>query len=126
MKSRILCLAFLGVGASTALLAQTPGNVPKGKMAYQNQCANCHRITAENMPDGPGLAGIVGLKAGLREGFAYTDAMKKSGITWTEETLDKYLEAPEKVVPGTKMTLAVPKPADRANLIAYLKTLQPK
>jgi cytochrome c len=126
MKPRLLGLAVLGFFLASALHAQTAGSVPKGKMAYQNQCANCHRTTAENTADGPGLAGIVGQKAGQREGFAYTDAMKKSGLTWTEETLDKYLAGPDKLVPGSKMTLTVPKPADRANLIAYLKTLAPK
>lgn len=93
-------------------------------MLYGNICASCHRVSAENTADGPGLAGVAGRKAGAREDYAYSDAFKQSGLTWTDENLDKYLEAPDKMIPGSKMVLAVPKPADRANLIAYLKTLK--
>jgi cytochrome c len=94
-----------------------------GGMAFL-QCADCHSPAANNGV-GPGLKGIVGRKAGTQPGFGYTDAMAKSGKTWDEKTLDAFLADPRAAVPGTSM--AYPgddDPADRANLIAYLKTLK--
>jgi len=55
-------------------------------------------------------------------GYAYSEAMKNSGIVWSEETLDRFLQGPRRMVPGTKMTYAgVAEAQDRADLIAYLK-----
>jgi cytochrome c len=48
--------------------------------------------------------------------------MRASGIVWSEKTLDRFLAAPTKVVPGTYMGYAgVDDPRERAGLIAYLK-----
>ena len=75
---------------------------------------------------GPSLHGIMGRKAGSVEGFTYSDPMKNSGITWNEAELDKYLTNPKKDIPGNKMAVpGLPKPDDRANVIAYLKTFKP-
>ena len=61
----------------------------------------------------------------LSPDYTYSDALKKSGITWDEAALDKWLQGPSKDVPGTKMIFAgVKDETDRANLIAYLKTLK--
>ena len=61
-------------------------------------------------------------RLGSVPGFAYSDPMKNSGIVWSEQTLDQFLQGPRKMVPGTKMTYAgVADPQDRADLIAYLK-----
>lgn len=114
-----LLLALLPV----SLFAQ--GNAAKGRRAFANQCASCHTPTDQNLPTGPALLGVVGRKAGTREGFAFTEAMKGSGLTWDTATLDKFLAAPTEVVPGTTMTLAVTAPAARADLIAFLNTLKP-
>ena len=67
-------------------------------------CRACHQIGpgAKNAV-GPVLNGVVGRKAGSYPGFAYSEANKKSDITWTEDELQKYLADPQKVVPGTKM-----------------------
>ena len=55
-------------------------------------------------------------------GYAYSEAMKNSGIVWSEETLDRFLQGPRRMVPGTKMTDAgVAEAQDRADLIAYLQ-----
>lgn len=74
---------------------------------------------------GPSLFGIVGTKAGEVAGFTFSPAMKASGLTWDEATLDEYLAAPMKKVPGTKMTYAGQSdPAKRKELIEYLKALK--
>lgn len=70
---------------------------------------------------GPNLHGLFGRKAGSVQGFAYSKAMKASGIVWDAKTLDRYLAAPTTTVPGTRMVAKVGDPARRAALIAYLK-----
>jgi cytochrome c len=71
---------------------------------------------------GPSLHGIIGRTAGSVTGFAYSAATKGSGIHWTEEKMFQYLEKPNRVVPGTKMSFAgLAKAQDRADVIAYLQ-----
>ena len=55
--------------------------------------------------------------------FNYSKAVKSSGVVWSEETLDKWLTNPQAFIPGQRMNFKVADPADRADLIAYLKTL---
>ena len=78
---------------------------------------------------GPRHCGLFGRKAGSVPDYQYSPAMKKYGVAWNEETLDKFIENPLKTVPGTKMGYAgVKDPQERADLIAYLKqaTSDPK
>jgi cytochrome c len=87
------------------------------------KCKACHQIgpTAKNGV-GPILNGVVGRKAGIIEGFNYSDANKGSGITWDEATLKEYLTNPRAKVPGTKMIFpGLPSEQDRDNVIAFLK-----
>jgi cytochrome c len=71
------------------------------------------------------MFGVVGRKAGTSEGYRFSKAMKASGVTWDEASLDKFLKKPKKFVPKTKMGFpGLKKDADRANIIAYLKTLK--
>ena len=54
--------------------------------------------------------------------FRYSPALKRSGITWTPQTLDAFLADPQKVVPANRMPYAgMPDARDRADLIAYLQ-----
>lgn len=102
-------------------LASLTGDAVHGKTIFV-QCQACHSIEAGKNMIGPSLAGVVGRKAGTITGFAYSNANKGSGITWTADKLFQYLEKPMRVVPGTKMTFpGLPKAQDRADVIAYLK-----
>lgn len=96
-----------------------------GKPAAFAQCAACHSAEKGKMGIGPSLAGVYGTKSGEIAGYAFSDAMKTANLTWDDATLDKYLAAPAKVVPGTRMTYAgLADPAARKAIIEYLKTLK--
>jgi cytochrome c len=72
---------------------------------------------------GPNLHGLIGRVSGTTEGFSYTDANKKKGINWDENSLFDYLENPKKYIPGTKMAFGgLKKEKDRNDLITYLKS----
>jgi cytochrome c len=105
-----------GIGAAQAQEAAA------GEAVFA-RCTLCHRIgpNAANAL-GPALNGLVGRKAGMLAGFAYSAAMKASGLTWDEKALDVYLISPKTAVPGNKMQFpGLPEVKDRINLIAYLK-----
>ncbi len=88
------------------------------------KCASCHAVDGANKT-GPHLNGVVGRARGSVEGFAYSDGMASDHNPWTPEALDLFLTNPKADVAGTKMTFAgLPKVQDRANVIAYLATLQ--
>ncbi|NIQ93563.1 MAG: cytochrome c family protein, partial [Desulfuromonadales bacterium] len=72
---------------------------------------------------GPSLAGVVGRRSAAIAGFSYSPAMRGANLTWNEGTLDRYLGDPAGVVPGTTMALPGLPADDRAEVIAYLKTL---
>ncbi len=111
--------AFVTAGFASTALAD--GDAVKGKKVFA-KCMACHAVEAGKNKVGPTLHGIIGRKAGTVEGFTYSDAMKNAGITWNEAELDKYLTNPKKDIPGNKMAFpGLPKPDDRANVIAYLK-----
>jgi cytochrome c len=60
-------------------------------------------------------------KAGELGDFRYSPAIKRSGIVWTPETLDKFVTDPQALVPANRMPYAGMASADdRADLIAYL------
>ena len=104
--------------------AQQPASI-RQKMEQHRQnpvCAACHKIGpgAKNGV-GPSLNGVANRKSGQAEGYAYSDANKNSGITWDEATFKEYITAPQKKIPGTKMTFpGLPEEADRNNVWAYL------
>ena len=70
---------------------------------------------------GPNLHGIFGRKAGSVEGFAYSEAMKNSGIVWDDDKIRQYLSKPRELVPGNKMAFPGIKDENEiSNLLAYL------
>ena len=106
--------------------ALATGDPTAGKAIYP-RCAACHALAYDRV--GPRHCGLIGRRAGSVPGFDYSDAMKQSGIVWTAKTLERFLAAPLKTVPGTTMTYAgVPNPKERADLIAYLaeRTMSPE
>jgi len=107
------------LATSTALAA---GDPTAGQAVFAAHCAACHSTNADNKL-GPSLAGIVGSKSGTVPGFNFSPAMKEANVTWDEGNLDKYLANPNGFIHGTKMFVNLPSETDRANVIAYLNTL---
>ncbi len=103
-----------------AVAAESPlmGDATRGKTLYQ-ACEACHSIDDNDI--GPKHRGVVGRHAGSISDYAYSDALKKSGITWDEAALDRWLSDPSAMVPGTKMFFKLDNAKNRADIIAFLK-----
>jgi len=113
----VAAVALLLLPRSPALGAD--GDPTRGEQIY-HRCQGCHSIDANRV--GPRHAGLFGRRAGSLDDYSYSDAMRAAGIVWDATTLDQFLTAPRKFIPGTKMPFAgIPDARERADLIAYLK-----
>ena len=122
MKLSVFAVVAAVAGVSST--AHADGDVAAGKGVF-NKCALCHTTDAAKKGIGPTLFGVLGRHSAGVEGFSYSEGMKAANKTWDLATLDAYLADPKGQVPGTKMVFAgLPKPEDRANVIAYLATLK--
>jgi cytochrome c len=109
------CMTLMLVGA-----ARADGDPARGEARFQD-CAPCHKLESGINNVGPSLYGILGRKAGAISDFRYSPAIKRSGITWTPESLDEFIADPQNLVPGNRMPYSgMANPSDRADLIAYL------
>jgi cytochrome c len=132
LKTSALGAALLVAQAlvvSSAASAQTapstaaprPGDPVHGKTLYQ-ACESCHSINDNDV--GPKHRGVVGRHAGSIADYSYSPALKSSGLTWDEATLNRWLINPSALVPGTKMFFKIDDAQSRADIIAYLKEQQ--
>lgn len=121
MTTRILLAAAL---ACAALPARAEGDPDHGREIFQARCTICHSAEPGRNKIGPSLYAVVGRPAGSVPDYAYSDANKRSGIVWDRDTIERYLAAPQAMVPGTKMTFpGLKNPEDRASVVAFLATL---
>ncbi|WP_395672554.1 c-type cytochrome [Inquilinus sp.] len=112
--------ALLTAGVVSPALAD--GDAARGQTLF-SRCSACHTVTEQNKL-GPHLSGVFGRTAGTVAGYTYSKAMVAYAKPWDETTLDTFLAGPNKAVPGTKMSAgAITNPQDRADIIAYLKSL---
>jgi cytochrome c2 len=111
----VLIMTLLPIGA-----ARADGDPVRGETRFQ-ECAACHKLDAGANEVGPSLHGVFTRKAGELADFRFSPAMKRSGIVWSPETLEKYIADPQSMVPANRMPYAGMTSAnDRADLIAYL------
>jgi cytochrome c len=111
-------------GAIVLLAASCPvyaeGDAARGQTKFE-ECAACHKLVRDENSVGPSLNGLFGRKAGELSDFRYSPALRRSGITWTADTLNTFIADPQNVVPANRMPYAgMPEAGDRADLIAYL------
>ncbi len=112
--------------SGAALLAAAPAlaNTPPPAPAAFAQCAACHTVQPGRNGFGPSLAGVAGRRAASLPGYAYSEALKKSGLTWNAATLERWLKGPQKLVPGTRMPFGgIPDAAKRKQVVDYLLKL---
>ncbi len=89
------------------------------------KCKACHQVEEPKNGVGPHLVGVIGRQIAIIDGFKYSNPMAELEGIWDEEQLSAFLANPRKYLPGTKMTfVGLKKPQDRANLIAWLQSLQ--
>ena len=117
--------------ALAALLVVVPApsfgaDAVAGRGYFRAQCALCHSAEAGDNggAQGPNLQGILGRKAGSSDDYAYTAALKNSGIVWDAASLQRFLANPAGVVPGTAMVIPVQSAVDRENLAAYFTAVK--
>jgi cytochrome c len=125
-----------GVGRSVALALALcshahAGNPTQGATIFRATCGVCHIARSDaSRADlatriGPNLWGVVGRKAGTSKGFAYSYAMRSSGVSWTDDQLRRYIAEPQKTVPNVRMGFTgLKNPKDVEGVIAYLNTLR--
>ncbi len=99
-------------------------DVTAGEKVF-GKCKACHKIDGVD-GTGPHLNGVVNRATASIAGYGYSEVLaSKSADVWSPENLEAFLLSPKTYAPGTKMSFAgLPKVEDRANVIAYLATLQ--
>lgn len=113
VSAGLLVVGLAGAGSPV------PSEIAAGQEIYE-RCAACHSLDRDRV--GPHHCGIFGRRAGSLPGFAYSEAMRASGIVWNRDTLDSFLADPLGTVPGTFMTYAgIQDPEERAQLLAFLE-----
>jgi cytochrome c len=115
--SLVVCMAAAGT-------AQAGGDPARGADLFRQNCAACHSPERGQNLIGPSLYSVVGRAAATASDFSYSNAMKHSGVIWTEDQLMGYLKAPRRYIPGVKMMFpGLDDERDRENVVAFLATL---
>lgn len=113
--------AIAGGGASSLAAPLRAGDATRGALAYAASCGSCHSLDSNRV--GPAHRGVYGRKAGSAPGYAYSAAVRKSSIIWDAAALDRWLQDPRAVIPGTKMAFRLADQQRRADIIAYLRSV---
>ena len=113
-----------GVVCVTLAIAAATKDPERGREAFEKRCTGCHALEKTKL--GPPLRSVYGRKAGSDPQFIYSDAVKNASVTWDESTLDRWLNDTESVIPDNDMSFRLNDPAERSNIIAFLKQLSGK
>ena len=131
----LISFAALGIATASAVTAPPqppagpqrtplPGNASRGADLYEAKCGACHSLDSNRI--GPKHRGVFGRKSATAPGFRYTAALKKLNVVWNRQTLDRWLQSPTAMAPGTAMGYRLTVPQERADVIAYLKQQSPQ
>ncbi len=121
----LCCLIWIILSVASPLSSQAAdsaaglGDAQRGEKLFAKRCGGCHSLDKDQ--EGPHLRGVYGRKAGSIAGFNYSDAVRASQVTWGDATLEKWLTDTESLVPDNDMEFHVPNPAERADIIRYLR-----
>ena len=124
LMGAIAASALVTYGAMASAEGSDTAEVAAGRVVF-NHCIACHAIEPGKQGFGPNLHGVVGRKAAIMPGFEYSEGLRKSGLTWTEDNLRKWMAANDKLVPGTRMRhVGINDRVEQDYLLAFLKTLK--
>ena len=119
--NRLIMIALV-TGAFLPSAQAQLGDASRGQRSFQ-ACAPCHSLEPDRNMTGPSLADLWNRKAGMLPSFSrYSQALKSSGITWDDATLNEWLRDPQHLIPGNTMPFSGVKDAGRrGDLLAFLK-----
>ncbi len=125
LANRFILGSLLLIGAQFAIAQTTAstaaGSAIKGKEIYDARCSACHSVDDNRV--GPMHMGVFGRKAGGVKNYRYSEALNKSKVIWSRETLTAWLTSPETLIPGQRMGYSMDNAKDREDVVAYLATL---
>ena len=113
---------FLIAAMSTVAPAMADRDAQAGQVLFQNRCVACHSEHPTRKP-APPLEGVYGRRAGTAPNYTYSVALRSASVTWNAQTLDQWLADPPTFIPGVNMQAQVSDPHQRADIIAYLKSI---
>jgi cytochrome c len=122
--SRVLGVVVLltcSLSATEGFAQASKSDGTLGQRAYKAVCMGCHSVEPGVTKTGPTLSGLLGRKAGSMSG---SDALRRSGLVWDRDSLNRYLHDPVKAVPGTTMVVRMEDAEVREALVDYLLTLK--
>jgi cytochrome c len=126
MKNKMLGMSILTVALSFTSFVKADNEVMMQAAGQEifKKCSACHSADASKNTFGPSLVGVINRKAASLPRFAYSEALKKSGLTWTEANLRRWVAGNDILVPGTRMRhVQITDVAEQNYLLAYLKSL---
>jgi cytochrome c len=121
---KLMAAALGGAFMVVMGMAASGADANKGHDLFEKRCTGCHSL--DQVKVGPRLRGVFGRVNARDDQFTYSDAMKKAHLTWDEATLDKWLTDPDSLIPDTDMSFRLNNPVERADIIAYLKSIPAK
>jgi cytochrome c len=121
ISADVATLTTLAADEALETTRAAPGDPVRGRTVFERRCTGCHALDTNR--EGPHLRGVYGRTAGSVPDFDYSSAIKKSGLVWNDANLERWLRGTDAMVPDSNMGFSVPKAQERADIIAFLKTM---
>lgn len=125
MLSAVVLSSILASAAEQDGLVQhdSAADVDRGRLIFNNLCRTCHTLKRGDHRLGPSLAGLIGRPVGSEPGYAFSASLIQSGLLWSPELLDNFVEDPDRVFPGNAMRpySGLASERDRTDLIGFIR-----